>query len=103
MQGLDCALKRLHRGTRVIRGQIEDRQISCELCAPVIKMLREYAVAEIVALPPGEIRILNGQLGQGRSFPAGVCRIEFREFRQKNLINRDAVEDQMMQGDVDAV
>ncbi len=97
-KGSHGALPGVGMPAREVGGQVEEGGGLEELVAPVGELVVEVTLGEAVTLPDGVVGVLDGQLGQLRLPPLRIRLVEFKQFRQQDLVDGNAVEDNVMQG-----
>ena len=80
----------------MVGGQVEHRERPCQLALPVSKLLGEGVDGEPLALPGGEVAVLNRQGGQGRSLAIESGGVESRQLGDENL-QGPAIDDDVVQ------
>lgn len=78
-----------------VGGELQGRRAAGELPPPVCQVLFQHGALEPVTLPDGEVRVLDGQLRQGRRETAEEGFIEHRQLVEEQA-ERPAVRDDVV-------
>ena len=102
---LECQIisaEALDRRAGPIGGEFQQRGRSPELLAPEIKLALQHVPLQPVALPHGEIGVLDGQLGQRRRAALGERVIQARDLGDED-VGRPVVGNDVVEGEEDNV
>src|SRR5438093_1265666 len=81
----------------------EQRRRALQLPPPVVQSARGRRFPQPSDLPEGEVPVLDARLPKGRGPAPDASLVERRELREEHGVHRHAVEDHLVQGDVEAV
>ncbi len=81
---LRSSIESLKRRARLIDGQLKHGRSARQLIAPIIELRGEHFTLQPIALPIGEIRILNWQLHERRRFAVHISAV-----KRSHLVDED--------------
>ncbi len=99
---LHGAPKPLVHGPRRVEGQLEGGR-TVEVAAPIVDPAREVGADHRLPRGGRVVGVLDRRLGQGRLSPGAEGVVERSELREDDAVEADPVEDQVVQGQVQAV
>ena len=95
LEALGRAAEALHRGTGLVRGQIEHEARPRQLVFPIRDLLLEHGPLQPGALPAGEVGVLNRQLGQRWTPRVRAVVVQLQDFLV-NQLHRPLVGDDVV-------